>query len=114
MMVLKNWCPPLVLIVPLQIIAFVAAGEEIQLPDRGSVLDTLRPEHPRLMVTATSFQELRALCESGKTAPKWLAKLQQDGLQLMDEPPVKYEIPDGKRLLADLSRTALVGTSETQ
>lgn len=80
-------------------------GLEPEIPSSETILATLRAEHPRLLATAKDFSELRKLCLSVTEAQVWLAHLQSEAEKLLARPPVKYEIPDGKRLLA-VSRAA--------
>ncbi len=78
---------------------------EPTLPVRDALLNTLRPEHPRLLATHSDFQRLKKLCEENDAARQWLERLHNDAENLLAAPPVKYEIPDGKRLLS-VSRRA--------
>lgn len=81
------------------------AAEELTLPERGAVLKSLRAGHPRLLATADDFQRLRAQCPADQRAGRWLARLKDEATELLSQAPVKYEIPDGKRLLS-VSRRA--------
>ena len=82
-----------------------AAEINPKLPKRAEVLQMLRREHPRLLATSTDFKQLARLCETNEQPRGWLAKLHADADKLLGAPPVKYEIPDGKRLLS-VSRQA--------
>lgn len=82
-----------------------ALAEEPTLPSPEAVLESLRGEHPRLLATSDDFVQLAELCQKNEAAGKWLARLRDEAQKLLAEPPVVYEIPDGKRLLS-VSRRA--------
>jgi hypothetical protein len=89
-------------------VAFVSssAGEEVlQLPSRDSVLANLRSDHPRLLATQDDFRDLKDICSRDPNAQRWYGHLMEEATALIEKPPVKYEIPDGKRLLS-VSREA--------
>ena len=75
------------------------------MPKQGEILQTLRREHPRLLADRAQFDWLAAQCKVDAHAGRWLAQLRERADKLLLTPPVKYEIPDGKRLLA-VSREA--------
>jgi hypothetical protein len=75
------------------------------LPAREAVLENLRAGHPRLLASAADFAQLRRLREDKATVARWLDRVRDEAQELLASPPVKYEIPDGKRLLA-VSRRA--------
>lgn len=81
------------------------AASEPAVPSRDAVLDGLRREHPRLLATSADFARLKELCQENAAAGQWLGRLRDDVEKLLSSPPVAYEIPDGKRLLA-VSRRA--------
>ncbi|MCA9267728.1 MAG: heparinase II/III family protein [Planctomycetales bacterium] len=76
-----------------------AAEGELSLPAREETLRGLRPEHPRLLATKDDFAALAARCNESEQLARWRDKLKGDAERLIDTPSVKYEIPDGKRLL---------------
>jgi len=82
-----------------------AAGQGPALPPPEQILRGLRSDHPRLLATAADFERLRALCAKPGAGQQWLAHLRGAAEALLAARPVKYEIPDGKRLLA-VSRRA--------
>ncbi len=85
--------------------AMIASAAEPSLPPRAEILQQLRHEHPRLLARRTDFEQLAAACKDSERAGRWLAALRERADKLLDAPPVKYKIPDGKRLLA-VSREA--------
>jgi len=65
-----------------------------------NVLNGLHPEHPRLLARADDFKRLSALCVKNPEAQQWVAHLQGGADRLLNQPPLEYRIPDGKRLLS--------------
>ena len=70
-------------------------------------------EHPRILARADDFARLS---ETGKSSPrvgKWTAAVRATADEVLKAAPSKYEIPDGKRLLATsrrvLDRTLALG-----
>ncbi len=90
-----------------------AAWAQSPAPSAATILSTLRKEHPRLLATADDFRELRDRLDQQPTAAKWAAAIRAEADSLLTQPPSKYEIPDGKRLLATsrrvLDRTLALG-----
>lgn len=65
----------------------------------GTVLDTLRPGHPRVVADATGFDRVRRLIDTEPLPLRWFRTIRRDAAALLDAPPSQYEIADGKRLL---------------
>lgn len=80
-----------------------ALATESAMPDAKAILTRLKPRHPRLLATMEDFARLREQASSGGVA-QWLAKLRREADDLLKAEPSKYEIPDGKRLLATSRR----------
>jgi hypothetical protein len=96
----------LILLPALLLLPYVSvSANELSLPSREHVLDGLSPDHPRLLATADDFATLVTRCEKNKQAAQWRDRLRSSAEQLLNTPPLKYEIPDGKRLLS-VSRAA--------
>jgi hypothetical protein len=74
--------------------------------DTNDILATLRPEHPRLILTAQDWHLLRAERGGTNTVARILAATEKNARTLLDQPPVTYK-KEGKRLLA-VSREALL------
>jgi hypothetical protein len=76
-------------------------------------LATLKREHPRLYATAPQFAEVKQRIAANPQLAKWQDALRRDAAKLLTAPPSRYEIPDGKRLLATsrrvLDRVMLLG-----
>lgn len=58
-----------------------------------------RPGHPRLLASAADFAALKQRVRSDAQLAEWHAALQEKARRILSEPPSKYEIPDGLRLL---------------
>ncbi|WP_299093722.1 DUF4962 domain-containing protein [uncultured Metabacillus sp.] len=56
-------------------------------------------EHPRLMATDTDFKRIKKELKTDENLKKWYNSLQLEADRILQEPAVKYEISDGKRLL---------------
>jgi hypothetical protein len=85
--------------------AATLAAADAAVPPAEQLLNSLRKPHPRIMATEADFQRLRELCRSEPQAGAWLGRLRDAAVELLSEPPVRYEIPDGKRLLSVSRRT---------
>jgi len=70
-------------------------------------LAKVRKEHPRLLVTTADFERLRQLVQTDEQAREFYQRLKSQADRLCQEPPSRYEIPDGLRLLATSRRVLL-------
>jgi hypothetical protein len=64
------------------------------------VLETLKPAHPRIVTDAGGFDRVRRLIGTESLPKRWYQAIRRDAAALLDAPPSRYEIPDGKRLLS--------------
>jgi len=94
---------------PLSTVA--AERTELPIPPAAEILRLLRPEHPRLLATSNDFVRLREQVVSDPLLKRWHGDLLAEAGKLLKLPPSKYEIPDGKRLLATSRR--VLGRVET-
>ncbi|MGB0768648.1 MAG: heparinase II/III domain-containing protein [Phycisphaeraceae bacterium] len=62
-------------------------------------MDTLKPDHPRLLAHAEDFDRIRELVTTDPLAKRWYTALKQEAERLVDEPVAVYELRDGRRLL---------------
>jgi hypothetical protein len=92
-----------VLMVLMLAVRCVDAGP-IPVPDAATVLKTLHTEHPRLIAHKAGFEQVKDEVRTNETARGWYAKMEQRANTILKEPPSKYEIPDGLRLLATSRR----------
>lgn len=69
------------------------------------ILQTLKPGHPRLLVTDATWRELREKRASDPVLDQYLSRLESDGRDLLSAPPLAYH-KIGRRLL-DVSRSAV-------
>ncbi len=81
-----------------------AAPAEVPVPSAAEILSTLQRDHPRLLVSAEDLQRLTRRVQENATLKDWHAKLAERGRRILEQPPSKYEIPDGLRLLATSRR----------
>ncbi len=100
------WLVSAVTILSLATLPALAAGPatEIPIPPADAILAKLRPGHPRLLATADDFAQLKQRLRDDTTLQQWHAKLVARADRILREPPSKYEIPDGLRLLATSRR----------
>lgn len=64
----------------------------------------VRKEHPRLLTTKSDFERLRQLVRTDDQAREFYQRLKSQADRICQEPPSRYEIPDGLRLLATSRR----------
>jgi len=69
-------------------------------PAPDQILARLKPGHPRLLVSGEDLRQLAARTRQDATLRDWYNRLRERGRRLLDEPPSRYEIPDGLRLLS--------------
>ncbi|HID23064.1 MAG TPA: DUF4962 domain-containing protein, partial [Planctomycetaceae bacterium] len=77
--------------------AAVSAGE-------GDPLASLRLEHPRLLFTLTDQQRVEQLARRDELLARLIRQNTRNADRMLNERPVRYEIPDGKRLLGQSRR----------
>ena len=67
-------------------------------------LATLRRDHPRLLVNAGEFEQIKQRIAKDPQLQQWQSNLRAKAAKILRESPSRYEIPDGKRLLATSRR----------
>lgn len=77
-----------------------AAETPVSIPPADEILSTLRPEHPRLMLTQAKLQSLKQQIQKGELLGRWYAGLEESAVKTLDQKPSIYELPDGRRLLS--------------
>ena len=86
------------------------------IPPPAKILASLRAEHPRLLATSADFARLKEKIKSDPQLKKWHGQLREQAEKILKDPPSKYEIPDGLRLLSTsrrvLHRVALLNRSQ--
>jgi hypothetical protein len=70
------------------------------MPAAEQLLARLRAEHPRLLIDAQGFEELKRRVPRDAVLGPWSEQLQHETDELLAAEPAEYRIPDGKRLLA--------------
>ncbi|MBX2851710.1 MAG: heparinase II/III-family protein [Phycisphaeraceae bacterium] len=76
------------------VIVFVWAA-----PAHAGKLDTLKPDHPRILAHDADFERIAELVKADPLAKRWHAELEAKAQRFIEEPTVVYELRDGKRLL---------------
>ena len=61
---------------------------------------TLRAEHPRLLLTTEDQARIEKLARTDALLSRLIEQNNVNAARMLETPPVKYEIPDGKRLLS--------------
>src|SRR5262249_59852278 len=72
-------------------------------PSSHPLLHSLRPAHPRLILTESELERVRQVIHSEPLARAWYVQLRKKAEQMLDEPPVEYTLM-GPRLLAQSRR----------
>ena len=60
---------------------------------------TLRRDHPRLIITRDELERVKRVVKENETARGYFERIKHRADKILSEPPVRYEIPDGLRLL---------------
>lgn len=69
-------------------------------PELATALSSLRAAHPRLLWTADEEKRVAELAETEALLARLIEQNRVNAARMLNEPSVRYEIPDGKRLLA--------------
>jgi len=94
------------LIGALSLPAAEAPPSKPSIPATAEILGTLRPDHPRLLATRADFDRVRNEVVTDPNLSGWWTKIRGEADRTLLLQPVRYEIPDGLRLLS-VSRNAL-------
>jgi len=76
----------------------------VPIPAPADIVVKLRREHPRLLASADDFAALKRQVQENSPLKEWHARLAERAGRLLSEPPSRYEIPDGLRLLGTSRR----------
>ncbi|HVM47256.1 MAG TPA: heparinase II/III family protein [Candidatus Acidoferrum sp.] len=76
----------------------------VPIPPATNILARVNKAHPRLLATAADFTRLKARIAADAQLQSWQSRLQEEGRQLLEATPSRYEKPDGLRLLATSRR----------
>lgn len=90
------------------------ATSHVKIADAQEIIKDLKDrstnkQHPRLMATDEDFKRIKKQLKTDENLQRWYKSLQIETEKILHTPTVKYEIPDGVRLL-DSSRTVLKRT----
>lgn len=80
------------------------APDALKVPDATEILATLRTQHPRLLLSPDALDSLRQRVATVSQLREWQGKLRDRAQRILNEPPSRYEIPDGLRLLSTSRR----------
>jgi len=79
----------------------VEITQDPPVPTADMIIQQLRHYHPRLLVeNLETFNHIRQQIDSNPLLGGWFITIRKRADRMLDEEPSKYEIPDGKRLLA--------------
>ena len=81
---------------------FYGYSQSNALPD--SLLKTLRPQHPRIIATASDFEGMKQKVKTDPAFNLRFQKLLNEGEEILKSVVVIYSIPDGLRLLSTSKR----------
>jgi hypothetical protein len=76
----------------------------LNVPAATDILATLRSHHPRLLLSPEDLDSLRQRVTAVPQLREWQDKLRDRAQRILNEPPSRYEIPDGLRLLSTSRR----------
>jgi hypothetical protein len=82
----------------------VSTAAPLPIPAGDIILKTLNPAHPRLLAAESDFARLRGETQTNALLKSWFQRLEQKAEGILKQPPSRYEIPDGLRLLATSRR----------
>ncbi|CAG7653539.1 DNRLRE domain-containing protein [Paenibacillus allorhizosphaerae] len=74
--------------------------DDVRLSKTIAITDLITPSHPRLLATASDFEALKGRIASDARLKNWYDILLAKANKMLTEPPSKYELPDGVRLLS--------------
>ncbi len=77
-----------------------AADTPVTIPPADQILNTLRGEHPRLLLTKDKLETLRQQIQGDELLAKWYGGIEENAEKTLGQKPSIYEIPDGRRLLS--------------
>jgi hypothetical protein len=83
-------------------LAVAAQSDEpfLKIPPQEEVLNTLRHDHPRVMLYQNSFDKVRTAISADPLLAGWHKDLIASADAILEEPPSEYVLPDGVRLLS--------------
>lgn len=75
-------------------------ASEWVVPPKDDIIDRLNRRHPRLLITDDSNARIKDPIRKGGQASRWHESLLSQAEALLSQEPLRYEIPDGLRLLS--------------
>ena len=64
----------------------------------------LKKTHPRLLIQSSDWDQIRKRSQSDPLLRRWERSLHREADRICRQPPSRYVLPDGKRLLATSRR----------
>lgn len=86
------------------ITAVLLAPISLGAAENQKLLSTLQSTHPRLLFTAQDQERVVELARSDALLKRLIAQNEANARRMLEQPPVRYEIPDGLRLLSQSRR----------
>lgn len=84
----------------------IAANLQLETVSGTKVIENLLSEHPRVLVAPGMFQHIKNRIQEDSILKSWYGRIHQSAEQILEMPPVEYNLRDGVRLLS-ISRTVL-------
>jgi hypothetical protein len=78
---------------------FILLSVFLALPALSGTLDTLKPNHPRVLAHAEDFDRIAKIVKTDPLAKRWYGELKERSMEVFDEPVAQYNLRDGRRLL---------------
>ncbi len=95
---------PLLVAPALSLTGAEAPKPAVAIPPATNILARLNQGHPRLLAAAEDFAQLKQRVAADSQLQAWHTKLRSEAEEILSAAPSRYEIPDGKRLLATSRR----------
>jgi hypothetical protein len=87
------------ILLPLFLATAVASLPEVDRAAEDDPLATLRTAHPRLLFTGEDQERIEKLAQADELLARLIERNHADATAMLREEPVKYDIPDGVRML---------------
>ncbi len=82
------------------VLAQKPASEDYAAPPAGEILQSLKKDHPRLMITAATKREIQDLIAKDAVAKSVYDRVMVSADKVLEQEPETYRLPDGRRLLS--------------
>jgi hypothetical protein len=75
-------------------------GDSYTPPPADEILQSLKDQHPRMILTPESKSEVKKLIEKNEMAGRIYESIKSAADKALTQPPSQYDLPDGRRLLS--------------